>query len=168
MGRQRFGTRPAQVFFSWNTASHVQDNEQNPKKRPFSKQELQQFFDHADDEVTLIANSRKKGWLPAYQDSVMFKVAYSYGLRFNELRHLQTVDFSRNPHAREFGRYGKSSTLATITARSVPSVSDSKAATTFSGYRNRQRAGRDRPLGSHEIPPLIYPNTFCQNLVRPR
>ena len=36
----------------------------------------------------------------------MFKVAYSYGLRFNELRHLQTVDFSRNPHAREFGRYG--------------------------------------------------------------
>ena len=36
----------------------------------------------------------------------MFKVAYSYGVRFNELRHLQTVDFSRNPHAPEFGRYG--------------------------------------------------------------
>lgn len=36
----------------------------------------------------------------------MFKLAYSYGLRFNELRHLQTVDFSRNPHAPEFGRYG--------------------------------------------------------------
>ena len=28
------------------------------------------------------------------------------GLRFNEVRHLQTVDFSRNPHGREFGRYG--------------------------------------------------------------
>ncbi|MET4429716.1 hypothetical protein ABIA65_003020 [Mycolicibacterium sp. 624] len=27
-------------------------------------------------------------------------------MRFNELRHLQTVDFSRNPHAPEFGRYG--------------------------------------------------------------
>jgi site-specific recombinase XerC len=36
----------------------------------------------------------------------MFKVAYSYGLRINELRHLQTVDFSRNAHAGEFGRYG--------------------------------------------------------------
>lgn len=36
----------------------------------------------------------------------MFKVAYSYGLRFNELRHLQTVDFAKNPHAREFGRHG--------------------------------------------------------------
>ena len=36
----------------------------------------------------------------------MFKLAYSYGLRCNELRHLQTVDFSGNAHAREFGRYG--------------------------------------------------------------
>jgi hypothetical protein len=25
---QRFGTHPAQVFFAWNTATHVQDNEQ--------------------------------------------------------------------------------------------------------------------------------------------
>lgn len=103
---QRFGTHPAQVFFEWNTAAHVQDNEQNPLKRPFTKKELQDFFDHADEQVSLIANARKKGWLPAYRDSVMFKVAYSYGLRFNELRHLQTVDFSRNPHAAEFGRYG--------------------------------------------------------------
>lgn len=103
---QRFGTHPAQVFFAWNTAVHVQDNEQVPEKRPFTKRELQDFFDHADDQVTLIANSKKKGWLPAYRDAVMFKVAYSYGVRFNELRHLQTVDFSRNPHAPEFGRYG--------------------------------------------------------------
>ena len=65
-------------------------------------------FDHADDQVTLIANSNKKGWLPAYRDSVMFKVAYSYGLRFNELRHLQTVDFSRNPHAASSAATGRS------------------------------------------------------------
>jgi integrase/recombinase XerD len=41
---QRFGTHPAQVFFAWNTATHVQDNEQNPEKRPFTKQELQQLI----------------------------------------------------------------------------------------------------------------------------
>ncbi len=103
---QRFGTHPAQVFFAWNTAAHVQDNEQSPAKRAFTKQELQDFFDHADDQVAVIAASGRKGWLPAYRDAVMFKLAYSYGLRFNELRHLQTVDFARNPHAREFGRYG--------------------------------------------------------------
>jgi integrase/recombinase XerD len=67
---------------------------------------LQAVFDHADDQVAIIAASGRKGWLPAYRDAVMFKIAYSYGLRFNELRHLQTVDFARNPHAREFGRHG--------------------------------------------------------------
>jgi integrase/recombinase XerD len=103
---QRFGNHPAQVFFEWNTAAHVQDDEQSPDKRAFTKQELQDFFDHADDHVSAIASTGRKGWLPAYRDAVMFKLAYSYGLRFNEVRHLQTVDFSRNPQAREFGRYG--------------------------------------------------------------
>lgn len=103
---QRFGNHPAQVFFAWNTAAHVQDDESAPTKRPFTLKEMQAVFDHADDQVAIIASSGRKGWLPAYRDAVMFKVAYSYGLRFNELRHLQTVDFGRNPHAREFGRYG--------------------------------------------------------------
>jgi hypothetical protein len=42
---QRFGSYPAQVFFDWNTAAHVQDNEQFPVKRAFTKSELQDFFD---------------------------------------------------------------------------------------------------------------------------
>ena len=58
------------------------------------------LFDHADDQVELIAASGKKGWQAAYRDAVMLKVAYSYGLRFNELRHLQTIDFAANPQAR--------------------------------------------------------------------
>jgi len=36
----------------------------------------------------------------------MLKVAYSFGLRSNELRHLQLVNFARNSHAPEFGKYG--------------------------------------------------------------
>jgi len=38
----------------------------------------------ADDQVALVAASGRKGWLPAYRDAVMFKIAYSYGLRCNE------------------------------------------------------------------------------------
>ena len=94
------------MFFDWNTAKHAQDNEARPEKRAFTKQELQDFFDHADDQVSAIAASNRKGWLPAYRDAAMFKIAYSYGLRFNELSHLQTVDFARNPHAKEFGKFG--------------------------------------------------------------
>lgn len=62
---QRFGSHPAQVLFEWNTAAHVQDNEQSPAKRAFTKNELQDFFDHADDKVTLIAASARKGWITA-------------------------------------------------------------------------------------------------------
>lgn len=103
---QRFGATPSQVCFEWNTVAHVQDNESAPTKRAFTRTELQRFFDRADDEVELIRAHGRKGWLPAYRDAVLFKTAYAWGLRRGEVRHLQTVDFSRNPHAREFGRYG--------------------------------------------------------------
>ncbi len=101
-----FGTQPAQVCFTWNTAAHVQSAESQPTKRAFTRRELQDFFDRADDEVSRIASAGRKGWLPAYRDAVLFKVAYAWGLRRNEVRHVQTVDFARNPHAREFGRFG--------------------------------------------------------------
>tara|TARA_R100000935_G_scaffold54393_1_gene83159 strand:- start:486 stop:1592 length:1107 start_codon:yes stop_codon:yes gene_type:complete len=128
---QRFGTHPSQVFFDWNTASHKQEYEGRPAKRPFTKAELQMLFDHADDQVEVIAASGKKGWQAAYRDAVMLKVSYSYGLRFNELRHLQTVDFATNPQARRFGksgvckvRFGKSRKGSPHKPRSVLTVFD--------------------------------------------
>jgi len=124
-----FGTHPAQVFFDWNTAPHVQEYDGRPKKRPYTREEISQLFDHADDEVERIGKSGRKGWQAAYRDAVMMKVAYGYGLRFNELRHLQTVDFARNPHAREFGafgvckvRYGKAKRSSPHKPRSVLTV----------------------------------------------
>jgi site-specific recombinase XerD len=101
-----FGTHPSQVCFEWNTANHTQDNEQDPSKRAFTHAELQAFFDRADEEVDHCRSHGRKGWLSAFRDAVLFKVTYAWGLRRNEARHLQTVDFERNPHAREFGRYG--------------------------------------------------------------
>jgi site-specific recombinase XerD len=101
-----FGSHPTQVCFEWNTARHTQDNEGDPEKRAFTRQELQDFFDRADDEVARPRRLGRKGHLAALRDAVLFKTAYAWGLRRNEVRHLQTVDFERNPHAREFGRFG--------------------------------------------------------------
>ncbi len=101
-----FGTHPAKVFFDWNIAPHVQEYDGRPTKRPYTHEEISALFDHADDEVARIGKSGRKGWQPAYRDAVMMKTAYAYGLRLNELRHLLTVDFARNPHAREFGPFG--------------------------------------------------------------
>jgi site-specific recombinase XerD len=101
-----FGSHPSQVVFEWNAAVHAQVGESDPRKRAFTKQELQAFFDRADDEVDRIRALGRKGALPAWRDAVLFKVAYAWGLRRNEVRRLQRVDFSPNPKAREFGRYG--------------------------------------------------------------
>ncbi|MBC9957308.1 tyrosine-type recombinase/integrase [Yimella sp. cx-51] len=101
-----FGATTSQVCFEWNTVAHVQDTQSAPTKRAFTQAELQRLFDRADDEVEQIHAHQRKGWLAAYRDAVLLKTAYAWGLRRNEVRHLQSVDFSRNPHAREFGRYG--------------------------------------------------------------
>ena len=103
---ESFGTHPVQVCHPWNTATHVQEAEASPGKRAFTKAELQSFFDHADAEMERIASLRRKGWLPAFRDATLLKVAYAFGLRRNEVRHLQVVDFSRNPKAPQFGRFG--------------------------------------------------------------
>src|SRR3546814_13334316 len=89
-----------------NTAPPGQYDYGGPSMLPYAREELVALFDHADDEVERIGASGRKGWQPAYRDAAMMKIAYAYGLRFNELRHLQTVDFARNPHAREFGTFG--------------------------------------------------------------
>lgn len=100
--QELFGTHPTQVLHQWNSATHVQD----AGKRAFTKSELQRLFDRADDEVARIRTLRRKGWWAAYRDSVLFKTAYAYGLRINEVRQLETIDFGRNPKATQFEGYG--------------------------------------------------------------
>jgi integrase/recombinase XerC len=103
---ERFGTHPIQVVHEWNTAAHVQANEADPKKRAFTKKELHNFFARCDDEVARIRAFGRKGWLPAFRDATLFKTAYAFGLRRNETRMLDAVDFGRNVDGPEFGEYG--------------------------------------------------------------
>ena len=102
----RFGTHPVQVCHEWNTAVHVQEAEAEPAKRAYTIEELQAFFDHADDQVTAIRGKGRKGWLPAFRDAALLKTAYAFGLRRNETRMLDAADFGRNPHGAEFGEFG--------------------------------------------------------------
>ena len=48
-------------------------------------EELQRFFDYADDQVDRVAASGRKGTLAAFRDATLFKVAYAWGLRRREL-----------------------------------------------------------------------------------
>ena len=83
-----------------------QQAEGDPIKRAFTLDELQAFFDHADEQVARIRAAGRKGWLPAFRDATLFKIAYGYGLRRNETRMLDVADFGTNPHAPEFGEHG--------------------------------------------------------------
>ena len=101
-----FGTVFSQVITEFNRARHVQANDARPVKRPFTLEELQQFFDLADLEPERILCSGRKGALSAWRDAIAFKALYGWGLRRNEVRHLQLVDFSRNGRAPMFGEWG--------------------------------------------------------------
>ena len=101
-----FATGPVQVFGEYNSAAHVSPVESRPAKRAFTVEELQAFFDHADDVAQGARGCGRKGWLPAFRDAVILKTAYAWGLRRNEVRMLDVVDFGVNPKASEFGRYG--------------------------------------------------------------
>jgi integrase/recombinase XerC len=103
---QHFGAHPVQVFHEWNTVVHRSEYEGRPGNRPLTREELQAFFDHCDARVAAVSAAGRKGWLAAYRDAVAFNVIYAWGLRRREAAMLETVDWSANPAAGEFGRYG--------------------------------------------------------------
>lgn len=103
---ERFGTHPAQVFHEWNTARHVQDAIGEPGKRPYTRNELEDLFDCADERVVRIRRAGSKGWIPAFRIATLMKTAYAWGLRRNEVRMLDLVDLASNPQARQFNDLG--------------------------------------------------------------
>ncbi|MDJ0362216.1 tyrosine-type recombinase/integrase [Rhodococcus sp. H29-C3] len=100
------GVHPVPIVHEWNTIAHLNDYEGNPEARPFTREELQLFFDYADDQVERAVSAGRKGALAAYRDATLFKVIYGWGLRRTEAAKLDLVDWGRNPAAPEFGRYG--------------------------------------------------------------
>nr|WP_156370937.1 tyrosine-type recombinase/integrase [Nocardia arizonensis] len=101
-----FGTYPVAICHEWNTLPHLQDYEGDPEARPFTREELQRFFDYADEQVERAVRAKRKGALAAYRDATLFKVMYGWGLRRTETSKLDVVDFGRNSKAPKFGRYG--------------------------------------------------------------
>jgi len=104
--QRRFGTHPVQVCHEWNTLAHTSAYEGQPERRPFTRAELQRFFDFADDQVARARRLGRKGWQASFRDAALFKVCYAWGLRRRELVMLDTGDFGANAAAPEFGRYG--------------------------------------------------------------
>jgi integrase len=81
-----FGAGFAQIVTEFNRVSHKGDVESRPQKRAFTLRELQELFDLADLEYERVLDSpRRNGALAVLRDTAAFKIAYSYGLRVNEV-----------------------------------------------------------------------------------
>ena len=102
----RFGTHPTQICNEANLAGHASEHEGRPGRRPLSRVECQALFDAADARVETVRTGGRKGWLPAFRDATMLKVAYAFGLRRRELLMLEAHDFGPNAKAPEFGEFG--------------------------------------------------------------
>ena len=114
---RRFGTFPTQICHDGNTVVHVAQFEGRPGNRPLTRDELQRFFDVADARVEAVRVRGRKGWLAAFRDATLFKVAYGWGLRRREVARLELCDWTRNPKADEFGGHGA---LAVRWAKALP------------------------------------------------
>jgi integrase/recombinase XerC len=102
----RFGTHPTQICTETNRAVHASDNEGRPARRSLTRGECQALFDAADDRAAAVRGHHRKGFIPAFRDATMLKVAYGWGLRRRELLMLESHDFGANPSAPEFGAFG--------------------------------------------------------------
>ncbi|TVL87383.1 site-specific integrase [Streptomyces sp. SAJ15] len=103
---EEFGRFPVQVCHDWNTAQHVTEFEGCPGRRALTYDELQTFFDAADDRVEQIRKKGRKGVLAAWRDSVLVKQVYAYGTRRRETSMLDLTDLRHNPRAPQYWRLG--------------------------------------------------------------
>jgi hypothetical protein len=103
---KQFGDVPSQICFEWNTPQHTTDDAVPPRRRAFTKTELQHMFDVVDDFVDETHRTGSKRWLTALRDSTAFKICYADGLRRRELVMLDLTDFGPNPHVASYGNFG--------------------------------------------------------------
>ncbi|OMC33633.1 integrase [Mycobacterium colombiense] len=103
---ERFGEAPSQILHEWNSASHVNEFEGRPGRRPLSYDEVQELFDAADGLVDQARRRHRKGALSALRDSTLLKTVYAYGLRRQEVVGLDLVDLRSNPKLPSYGRFG--------------------------------------------------------------
>jgi integrase/recombinase XerC len=95
-----FGTHPVQICHEWNTARHISAQEGRAAVRPFTRQELQTFFDFADEQMDRARRLHRKGWAASFRDATLFKTIYAFGLRRREAVMLDLADFLPNPKHR--------------------------------------------------------------------
>jgi hypothetical protein len=142
----RFGTHPVPICFESNTAAHLVDYEGNAERRPMTREELQRFFDYADDRVDRAIRSGHKGALTAYRDATVFKVIYGRASLHRNVqigRH-RLVSQSASTRAGEVRQAGGS--LGQVVQRFAAQAAHRPQCHALGGRRGRGLLGQHSPV----------------------
>lgn len=103
---QRYGLRMRQICHSGNMMPHVVEREMDVPRRHLTHEEIVDFFSAIDEAIREALTFGSKAAYPFMRDKAMFKTIYSYGLRLNELIHLDPDHFFENPEIPSFKQFG--------------------------------------------------------------
>ncbi|AQZ66409.1 hypothetical protein BKM31_37620 [[Actinomadura] parvosata subsp. kistnae] len=112
----RFGSVPVQVCLDDRAPGPLAE----PGRRPMTREEVQRFLDHADEQVEEAMRRGLKGALARYRDATLFKVVYAWGLSGSEASGLDVSDFQPHADQPELGRFGALSVRTSRRARGLP------------------------------------------------
>jgi len=104
--QETFDATPVQICTEMNTLPHGSDYEGDPERRPFTRRELQDFFDYIDDQYLKVRKLGRKGALALLRDSTLFKSVLAWGLRRREVSLLSMCDLRSNAAIPAYGNYG--------------------------------------------------------------
>ncbi|WP_433444922.1 VC0807 family protein [Nonomuraea sp. CA-141351] len=91
-----------------------------PGRRAMTREEVQRFLDHADDQVEKAVRRGQKRAPARYRDAALFKVVYAWGLYGSEASPLDVTDFQPHDDARELGRFGALRVRTGMRVRGLP------------------------------------------------
>ncbi|MGW3352152.1 tyrosine-type recombinase/integrase [Nonomuraea rubra] len=116
----RFGSVPVQICQDDRATDPFAGPFAGPGRRPMTREEVQRFFDHADDQVEEAMRRGHKGALARYRDATVFKVVYAWGLSGSEASALDIGDFQPHADVPELGRFGALSVRASRRTQGLP------------------------------------------------
>ncbi|MDH6710488.1 hypothetical protein P3T27_007238 [Kitasatospora sp. MAA19] len=97
---------PVQACHDWNTADLHRCVRSRPGRSSLTYDELQTFFDVADDLVELKRKRCRKGALAVRRDAVMIRQVYPYRTRRRGTSMLELPELRHSPRSKAYGRFG--------------------------------------------------------------
>jgi site-specific recombinase XerD len=101
-----FGQKPIYICSNENLIPHRVEDENKEKRTAFTREHLKCLWNFFDRQIELAYKCNSKSLKVLQRDKTLYLVIYYYGLRANEVSHLDTTDFIHHPKRPEWDSFG--------------------------------------------------------------